>query len=60
MPSRRKGVGRALMEHLLAMADSADCDEVWLGAEVGNAPAVALYRSLNAEEDAVLGYTFEL
>ena len=60
VPHRRKGVGKALMRFLLDLAGALDCDELWLGAEAGNTAAVALYRSLDGDEDEVLGYTFEL
>ena len=58
---RRRGVGRALMQWLFAYADEHDLDEVWLGTEVDNEPANALYRSLDPTEvEQFVGYTFRL
>ena len=58
---RRKGAGRAIMEKLLEIAEEAGCEEVWLGTEIDNDPANALYRSLDPDDVAeVVGYTYEL
>ncbi|MEM8768894.1 MAG: GNAT family N-acetyltransferase [Pseudomonadota bacterium] len=58
---RRRGAGGALMKKLLALADENDCEELWLGTETDNAPANALYRSLDPDaEEAVIGYTYEM
>lgn len=57
---RRKGAGTALMSRLLELAHESGCKEVWLGADAGNSPANALYRSLQpADVAAVTGYTYE-
>jgi hypothetical protein len=38
-----------------------DCDEVWIGTEVDNLPANALYTSLNPSEiQKCIGYTYVL
>ena len=56
---RRRGVGTALMRYLLDTARAAGCQEVWLGTEMNNVAARALYDSLQPNEvDAVIGYTF--
>jgi ribosomal protein S18 acetylase RimI-like enzyme len=60
VPHRRRGIGKALMTALLSVARARGCDELWLGAERDNGPAVALYRSLQGEEAEVLGYSFDL
>ena len=58
---RQKGVGRAIMQKLIALAEEADCEEVWLGTEVDNRPANALYLSLEPDDVAsVVGYTYEM
>ena len=58
---RRKGAGSALMRKLIDLADAADCDEVWLGTEVDNDAANALYQSLAPDGvEQVVGYTYEL
>jgi ribosomal-protein-alanine N-acetyltransferase len=43
---RRRGIGRALMNDLLALARARGCRHVTLEVRVGNAPALSLYRSL--------------
>ena len=57
---RQRGAGRALVEALLRIGDEQDCDEVWLGTEHDNDPAIALYRSTRGAEEKVLGYTWAL
>lgn len=58
---RRNGVGKLIVKKLLELADAADCEEVWLGTEVDNHPANALYQSLDPDDVAqVIGYTYEL
>jgi ribosomal protein S18 acetylase RimI-like enzyme len=57
---RRKGAGKAMMKKLIEIAQAAECEEVWLGTEVNNCAANALYRSLNPDDVAqVVGYTYE-
>ena len=58
---RRKGVGKAIMRKLIEIAHEKGCKEVWLGAEIKNSAANALYLSLDPDEVAqVVGYTFEI
>jgi ribosomal protein S18 acetylase RimI-like enzyme len=58
---RRKGAGKTMMKKFLAIAEAAECEEVWLGTEVDNRAANALYRSLNPDDVAqVVGYTYEM
>lgn len=58
---RRRGAGKAIMNKLLEIADDADCEELWLGTEIDNQPANALYRSLEPDDVAqVIGYTYEM
>ncbi len=58
---RQKGVGKAIMQKLIEVAEEADCEEVWLGTEVDNQPANALYLSLEPDDVAsVVGYTYEM
>lgn len=57
---RQKGAGKAIMEKLIAIAEESGCEELWLGTEVNNLPANALYESLNPDDVAqVIGYTYE-
>lgn len=56
---RQQGVATALMNCLLEFAENNDCQEVWLGTEVDNHAANALYRSLEPDDiAAVVGYTY--
>lgn len=58
---RQKGAGTAMMRKLLDMARAAFCTEVWLGTEIDNAPANALYRSLKPDEvERFVGYAYEI
>ena len=57
---RKKGAGKAIMRKLLALAREAGCEEVWLGTEVDNQAANALYGSLDPDEvERFVGYTWE-
>jgi tRNA (guanine37-N1)-methyltransferase len=49
---RRRGIGRALLNELLAIAATRGCREAWVLAEPGNAAALGLYRSLAPNEDS--------
>lgn len=58
---QRQGVGKEIMSYLLTFAQESDCDEVWLGTEVDNVPANALYTSTNPSEiQNFIGYTYIL
>ena len=58
---RRKGAGKAIMQKLIEIAHEKRCKEVWLGAEIKNSAANALYLSLDPDEvSQVVGYTFEI
>lgn len=57
---RTKGVGKLIMQTLIEIAEKEGCEEVWLGTELDNAPANALYRSLGPNNVSnVIGYTYE-
>jgi ribosomal protein S18 acetylase RimI-like enzyme len=57
---RKKGAGKAIMRKLVEIASDTGCEEVWLGAEVENQAANALYRSLDPDDVAqVVGYTYK-
>ena len=57
---RQRGVGKRIMTMLIEFADQSGCEEVWLGTEVENAPANALYQFLAPDDVAnVIGYTYE-
>jgi ribosomal protein S18 acetylase RimI-like enzyme len=49
------------MQKLIEIAHERGCEEVWLGAEVENMAANALYLSLKPDTvSRVVGYTFEI
>lgn len=48
--ARRRGVGRALLEGLIARAHAADMHAMIGGIEAGNAASLALHRALGFEE----------
>ena len=57
---RQKGAGKQIMKFLIDLAERRGCDEVWLGTEFDNEPAIALYRSLDPDDVAeVVGFTWE-
>lgn len=41
---QRQGIARRLMDAMLALGRNAGCEEVWVGTELDNAAANALYR----------------
>lgn len=57
---RKKGAGRKMMQALLDIAQSRGCEELWLGTEVDNVAANALYQSLKPDDVlSFIGYTYE-
>ena len=42
--ARRQGMGAAILEHLITVAKSRNCEQLSLEARVSNAPAIALYE----------------
>lgn len=53
---RRRGIARALLRSLFARADAAGIGEIWLGTEIDNLPARALYENHAATEEAAVIY----
>lgn len=49
---RRRGIGRVLLNEVLAIAATRGCREAWVLAEPENAAALGLYRSLAPDEDS--------
>jgi len=58
---RKQGVGKAMMNQLLRIAEANDCVEMWLGTENDNESALALYKSMNPDEvEAFVGFTWKI
>ncbi|WP_024550795.1 ribosomal protein S18-alanine N-acetyltransferase [Siccibacter turicensis] len=50
---QRRGLGRALLEHLINQLEQRDVFTLWLEVRASNAPAIALYESLGFNEATV-------
>lgn len=58
---RRQGIARAMMDELFRWGRELGCTEAWLGTELDNDPANALYRQYApAEDEAIQYYLFGL
>ncbi|MGW2206675.1 GNAT family N-acetyltransferase [Streptomyces sp. NPDC001774] len=60
---RRRGVGRALTEALVAEARERGCYDVWVGVDPDNEAALRTYRSAGARDEdgfAMLTWEFEV
>jgi aminoglycoside 6'-N-acetyltransferase I len=53
---RRKGIARAMLEEMFAWGRELGCEEAWLGTELDNEAANALYRGYAPVEDAAIQY----
>ena len=57
----RRGIGRRMLEAMFVWGRELGCAEVWLGTELDNDPANALYRGLApTEAGAMMFYLFGL
>ena len=59
-PHRRRGVGRRLLDALLAHGRTLGCTEAWLGTEEDNGPARRLYESAGGTAERFVFYSFPL
>ncbi|WP_410016493.1 ribosomal protein S18-alanine N-acetyltransferase [Sodalis sp. C49] len=50
---QRRGLGRSLLEHLIAQLEQRDILTLWLEVRQSNRPAIALYRSLGFNDVTV-------
>ena len=58
---RREGIGRALLEAMFDWSRELGCEEAWLGTELDNEAANALYRGQRpVEDEAIQYYLFRL
>lgn len=56
---RRRGIGRGVTEAIFAVARARGCRGIWLGADLDNAPAQALYRALGGDEVMIVGFGWD-
>ena len=59
-PYRRRGIGRSLMQAMLAHARGLGCTEAWVGTEDENVEARSLYESLSSPGEHFFLYTLPL
>jgi aminoglycoside 6'-N-acetyltransferase I len=57
---RRKGIARKLLDEMLALGKALGCEEAWVGTEMDNLPARALYESYGVPGGRFVMYTFDL
>lgn len=57
---RRRGIGRQLMDEILAHGRKLGCTEAWLGTEEANEPAQRLYSSVGGKPEPFTLYSFSL
>lgn len=56
---QRRGIGTALTQALIGAARRRGLEGIWLGTEMDNAPARALYRSLGGQEVIAALYSWD-
>ncbi len=57
---RRRGIGRRLMNEMLAWGREEGLEEGWLGTELDNLPARGLYDEMFDEGEPIVMYEFDL
>lgn len=57
---RRRGIGRRLLDELLAHAREPGCTEAWLGTEEDNVAARRLYEGAGGKAESFVLYSFPL
>ena len=57
---RRRGIGRRMLDAMLAHGRALGCTEAWLGTDAANVPARRLYESAGAMSEPFLLYSFSL
>jgi ribosomal protein S18 acetylase RimI-like enzyme len=56
----RQGIATRMVEEMFAWGRELGCEEAWLGTELDNDAANALYRSLKGDADQMMYYEFKL
>ena len=56
----RRGIASQMLTAMFAWARELGCSEAWLGTELDNTAANALYRSLGGKEQTIKYYEFDL
>jgi ribosomal protein S18 acetylase RimI-like enzyme len=56
----RQGIATAMLTELFAWGKELGCVDAWLGTELDNDAANALYRAFEGEEDTIKYYEFKL
>lgn len=56
----RQGIASTMLEALFTWGRELGCQEAWLGTELDNTAANALYRKFNGAEDTMKYYEFDL
>jgi aminoglycoside 6'-N-acetyltransferase I len=54
----RRGIGRQVLDALLAHGRALGCTEAWLGTELENEPARRLYESAGGKSETFVLYSF--
>ncbi len=57
---QRQGIGRRMIDATFEWGRELGCKESWLGTELDNVAANALYRSIDGRRDTMAYYEFEL
>jgi aminoglycoside 6'-N-acetyltransferase I len=57
---RRRGIGRRMLDAMLAHGRALGCTEAWLGTEEDNLPARRLYESVEGSAEPFVLYSFRL
>lgn len=58
---QRQGVARRLLDEIFALGKSLGCEEAWVGTELDNEPARALYHARKPEsEETFVMYEYDL
>ena len=57
---QRQGIGRRMIDALFEWGRELGCKESWLGTDLDNVAANALYRAIDGRRDTMAYYEFEL